>query len=140
MIIDEIKQANIEAMKSRNAPKRAIYSIVIGKYNNLEIENKAKGKETTDVDTIAIIQKTLKELDDELAGHVLLGRQAKVIEIESQKQAIKVYLPKQLTEAEIRGIINTLEDKSMPNVMKHFRTNYAGQVDMSLVSKIARGA
>ena len=42
------------------------------------------------------------------------------------------------SEDEIRAIINTLEDKSIPSVMKHFKANYQGQVDNSLVSKIAR--
>ena len=41
-------------------------------------------------------------------------------------------------DEEIRKIINSLEDKSVPNVMKHFKTNYAGQVDMSLVNSVLR--
>ena len=43
-----------------------------------------------------------------------------------------------LSEDEIRKIIASLEDKSMPSVMKHFKINYDGKVDMALVSKIAR--
>ena len=39
---------------------------------------------------------------------------------------------------EIREEINKLEDKSIPSVMKHFKTNFAGKVDMSLVNRIAR--
>ena len=44
-----------------------------------------------------------------------------------------------LSEDEIKDIIASMEDKSMPSVMKHFKANYAGKVDMSLVNKIARG-
>lgn len=138
MLIDQIKKDSMQAMKERDQVKRGIYSIVIGKYSNLDIENRAKGKETNDADTLAIIQKTLKELDDEKAGHESLGRAEKVAEIEKQKETISVYLPKQLSESEIREIISRLEDKSMPSIMKHFKTNYAGQVDMSLVSRVAR--
>lgn len=139
MLIDQIKKDNIQAMKDRDQVKRGVYSVIIGKYNNLAIENTAKGKETTDSDMLAIIQKTLKELDDEKAGHESLGRAEKVAEIEKQKETISVYLPQQLSEWEIKEIIGGLEDKSLPNVMKYFKTNYAGQVDMSLVSKVARG-
>ena len=46
--------------------------------------------------------------------------------------------PIPLTEEEIRKEISTLDDKSLPNVMKHFKTNFQGKVDMGLVSKIAR--
>ena len=43
-----------------------------------------------------------------------------------------------LTEEEIRKIILSLDDKSIPAVMKHFKEHYAGQCDMSRVSLIAR--
>ena len=44
-----------------------------------------------------------------------------------------------LREEEIKHIIASMEDKSIPSVMKHFKANYAGKVDMSVVNKIARG-
>ena len=44
-----------------------------------------------------------------------------------------------MSEDEIKAEINKLEDKSIPSVMKHFKANFAGKVDMSLVNKIARG-
>ena len=43
-----------------------------------------------------------------------------------------------LSEEEIKKEIASLEDKSLPAVMKHFKTNFAGKVEMGLVSKIAR--
>ena len=43
-----------------------------------------------------------------------------------------------LSEQEIRDIVAKLEDKSMPSIMKHFKANYAGKVDMGLVNKVAR--
>ena len=139
MLIDEIKKANIQAMKDRDQSKRSAYSVLITKYNNLAIELKAKGQEISDKDLLGLIQKTLKELDDERAGYKQVGNQTKVLDIARQIAAIASYLPKQLTEDEIKAIIDKLEDKSVPSVMKHFKSNYAGQVDMSLVSKIARG-
>ena len=44
-----------------------------------------------------------------------------------------------LSEEKIREIIAELEDKSIPSIMKHFKANYAGKVDMGLVNRIARG-
>ena len=57
----------------------------------------------------------------------------------AQKEAVVAFLPKLLSEEEIKAIIAGLEDRSLPAVMKHFKANYAGKVDMSLVSKLARG-
>ena len=44
-----------------------------------------------------------------------------------------------IAREEIIEEINKLDDKSMPSVMKHFKANFAGKVDMSLVSQIVRG-
>lgn len=138
MLIDEIKKANIQAMKDKDADARSVYSVVINKYNNLTIELKAKGKEPTDADMVSVIQKTVKELEEELAGWVKANRVDKIAAVDYQEKLINKYLPKQLSEEKIKTIINSLEDKSIPNVMKHFKTNYAGQVDMGVVNKIAR--
>lgn len=140
MLIDEIKKANIQAMKDRDSDARAILSIVINKYTTANIEAKAAGKELTDTDMLAVIQKTVKELNDEGDGYLKTGNTEKYDAITYQKRVINAYLPKQLTEAEIKAEIDKLEDKSIPSIMKHFKVNFAGQVDMSVVSRIARGA
>lgn len=138
MLIDEIKKANVEAMKARDNTAKGIYSIIMNKYMLLSIEKKQKGEEATDVDLITIISKTLKELTEEKESYSKVNNLEKVNAIAHQEELISKYLPKMLTEEEIRKEISTLDDKSLPNVMKHFKTNFQGKVDMGLVSKIAR--
>ena len=138
MLRDELSKANIEALKARDQVARAIYSVLIAKYKAFAIELKAQGKEATDADLVKIITKTIKELDEEKESYEKAGRSEEVKNILTQKSLIEKYLPKLMSEEEIRKIIASLEDKSMPSVMKHFKMNYDGKVDMSLVSKIAR--
>lgn len=138
MLINELEKANIEALKNKDKTARAVLSVVINKYRVNAIELKAQGKEATDTDLIRVINKVVKELDEEKVGYEKLGRSEDVKNIEEQKAVIEKYLPKLMSEDEIRKVIASLEDKSMPSVMKHFKTNYDGKVDMSLVSKIAR--
>ena len=138
MLIDEIKKANVEAMKARDNTAKGIYSIIMNKYMLLSIEKKQKGEEATDVDLITIISKTLKELTEEKESYLKVNNLEKVNAIAYQEELISKYLPKMLTEEEIRKEISTLDDKSLPNIMKHFKTNFQGKVDMGLVSKIAR--
>ena len=138
MLIDEIKKANVEAMKARDNTAKGIYSIIMNKYMLLSIEKKQKGEEATDVDLITIISKTLKELTEEKESYLKVNNLEKVNAIAHQEELISKYLPKMLTEEEIRKEISTLDDKSLPNVMKHFKTNFQGKVDMGLVSKMAR--
>ena len=138
MLIDELKAANIQAMKDKDATSRAVLSIVLTKYKLQEVELRSNGKEIGDKELLAIIQKTLKELSDEKEGYVKVGNSERADNITKQEEVLNGYLPKQLSEQEIKGIIMSLEDRSVPNVMKHFKMNYAGQVDMSLVNTVLR--
>ncbi|CDC41162.1 putative uncharacterized protein [Firmicutes bacterium CAG:449] len=138
MLIDDIKKASVEAMKARDSIAKGIYSIIVNKYMLLNIEKKEKGEQATDNDMISIISKTLKELADEKESYLKVNNQEKVNAIAHQEELISKYLPKMLSEDEIRKEINSLEDKSIPSIMKHFKANFQGKVDMSLVNKIAK--
>ena len=139
MIIDEIKKDNVQAMKDKNALARAIYGVVMNKVLLAQIEFKKDGKELADSDVVQILQKTIKELTEERENYLKAGNQAEADNIEQQKKIIEKYLPAMLSEEEIKAEIEKLEDKSIPSVMKYFKANFAGKVDMSLVNKIARG-
>ena len=138
MLIEQLQKANIAAMKEHDNNKRAVLSVVISSYKALSIDLRASNKEITDNDLIRIIQKTIKELDDEKSCNLSAGRIERAEEIEIQKQTISQFLPKMLSNDEIKQIISSLEDKSIPAVMKYFKANYDGQDDMGLVNKIAR--
>ncbi len=139
MLIDEIKKDNVQAMKDKNTLARAIYGVVMNKVLLASIEAKKDGKELSDVEVVQILQKTIKELTEEKENYIKAGNNVEAENIEKQKEILTKYLPQMLSEEEVRNIIAGLEDKSIPSVMKHFKANYAGKVDMSLVNKIARG-
>ena len=138
MLIDEIKKDNVQAMKDKNALARAIYGVVMNKVLLANIEAKKDGKELADSDVVQILQKTIKELTEEKENYVKAGNMSEAENIEKQKEILTKYLPQMLSEEEIKAIIDAMEDKSIPSVMKHFKANYAGKVDMSLVNRVAR--
>lgn len=139
MIIDEIKKDNVQAMKDKNALARAIYGVVMNKVLLASIEAKKDGKEVSDADVVQILQKTIKELSEEKENYVKAGNMVEAENIEKQKAIVSKYLPQMMSEEEIKAEIEKLEDKSIPSIMKHFKANFAGKVDMGLVNKIARG-
>ena len=138
MIIDEIKKDNIQAMKDKNALARAIYGVVMNKVLLASIEAKKDGKELADSDVVQILQKTIKELNEEKENYIKAGNQIEASNIETQRTLIEKYLPQMMSEDEIKAEIAKLEDKSIPSVMKHFKANFAGKVDMGLVNRVAR--
>ena len=138
MLIDEIKKANVQSIKSKDSTARAVYSVVINKYMLFEIKNREVNKEITDADIVSILQKTIKELTEEAENYDKVGNSEQKNVILKQKSILEQYLPKMLTEKEITEIISNLEDKTIPFVMKYFKANYDGKVDMGLVNKVAR--
>ncbi len=138
MIIDEINKDNVQAMKDHDALARAIFGVVKNKILLASIEAKKDGKELQDSDVVQILQKTIKELTEEKENYIRAKNMVEAENIEKQKAMISKYLPKMLSEDEIRSIIAGMEDKSIPSVMKKFKSEYAGKVDMALVNKIAR--
>ena len=137
MLIDELKKAQMEALKTKDTLKRSVLQIVTGKVKLAEIEKRTKNESLTDDDVLLVINKVIKELDEEILAFKNANRIEKVEELTLQKQILEAYLPAKLTEEEIKEIINSLEDKSMPNIMKHFKLNYLGKCDMKLVNKLA---
>ncbi len=139
MLIDQIKKDNVQAMKDHDSVARAIFGVVMNKVLLNSIELKKDGKEQSDNDVIQIIQKTIKELTEEKESYLKVKNETEAGNIEKQINIISKYLPKMMSKDEIKEVIDLLEDKSIPFVMKYFKANYAGKVDMSLVNKIARG-
>lgn len=140
MNIDDFKKVKIEAMKAKDKDAVTALNAVINKLMLASIEKKAVGEVLQDEDVTKILQKTVNELLEEKEAFVKAGRQETVESLERQIETVKKYLPKLLSEDEIRAIIATLDDKSVPSVMKHFKANYAGKVDMKLVNETLRKA
>ena len=138
MILDEIKKANMTALKEKNQTARAIYSVVMTKAMLETVKKREKGEELTDADMTQILQKTIKELTDEANSYKTAGKTEQAEEVEKQKEIIEKYLPKMLSEQEIYDIISKQDDKSIPAIMKFFKANYAGKVDMSKVSAVLK--
>lgn len=138
MLIDNIKKEKLVAFKNKDNNKRAVLEIVINKYMIAGYEAKVSGKELSDADLIKIISKTLKELEEEKASYEKANRIDTVNDINAQIEVLSAYLPKLMSEEEIKNVILSLEDKSVPAVMKHFKTNYNGKCDMALVNKVLK--
>ncbi len=139
MLVDEIKKANVQAMKDKDAVARGIYSVILNKIMLETIKKREKGEELVDGDVSNILQKTIKELEDEKQNYAKVNNTEEVERISAQIEIASKYLPKMLTKEEIAGIINALEDKSIPAVMKHFKMNYNGKCDMRVVQEVLKG-
>ena len=145
MIIDEIKKDNLQAMKDKNALARAIYGVVTNKVMLLNIELKKDGKELVDADVVQILQKTIKELTEEKENYIKAGNTAEAENVEAQKELLVKYLPKMLSEDEIKSVVASIiastgaqSVKDMGKVMSSLKTEYAGKMDFGKASGIIK--
>ena len=136
MTIDDFKKAKIEAMKNHDKDTVTGLNTLINKLMLFNIEKRAKGEEMSEADYVQILKKTQEELVEEKEAFEKAGREDTVRSLENQIAAIEKYLPKMMSEEEIRAVIAALPDKSVPAVMKHFKTEYAGKCDMAEVNKV----
>lgn len=138
MINDELKKANVQAMKDKDTVARTIYSVVLNKTMLENIKKREKGEELTDADVIQILQKTIKELTEEKENFNKVGNVEQTEILTRQIEIIKSYLPQMMSTDEIKEIILGLEDKTVPFVMKYFKANYAGKCEMRTVQEVLK--
>lgn len=138
MIYQQLKEANVAALKNHDANARAILSVLLNKIKLVEIEKRTANADLTDADVVAVLQKTLKELDEERQAFERAGRTENVQALNAQIAFVSAYLPKMMTDEEIKAEILALSDKSVPSVMKHFKANFAGKCDMRRVQEVLK--
>lgn len=134
-LLEQIKSDSLEARKL----KSPLASALITLYSEAAMVGKNNGsRDSTDAEVQAVVKKFLKGVDENLR---IPDRDVAYYEkLQYEKLQYESYLPKQLTEAEIRAKIAEsgieLTQRNTGQVMKLL----AGQADGKLVSEIMKGA
>ena len=109
----------------------------------IALAEKESGKELTKDEELKYVQRELKQTKEALAETP--ANRTDIIAENNQKIAlIEEYLPKQMSEAEIKSAIEaimsekglTAEKKSQGPIMKEVMAKYAGQTDGKTVNKV----
>jgi uncharacterized protein YqeY len=119
-----ISEAIKVAMKAKETGKLSILRVVKGEIERAE--QSPNGKiELADSDVIKIIKKMVDNIK-ETTNNV------------AELEVLEVYVPKQLSETEIKNILSLLSVKNVGEIMKYFKTNYDGLYDRKVVSSLAK--
>ena len=140
MNIDFFKKEKVAKMKEKDKDAVSALNVVINKIMLSSIEKRAKGEELSEGDILSILQKTEKELIEEKSGYEKAGASYadNVKSLENQIATVKSYLPQMMSKEEIKTVILSLDDKSVPSVMRHFKANYNGKCDMKEVNEVLK--
>ncbi len=138
MLYQQLKEANINALKTHNTVQRSVLSVVLNKIKLAEIDKRTQNAELTDADVVAVLQKSIKELTEEKEAFQKAGRAENVATLSEQMEFLNGFLPQMMSAEEIKAEILSLTDKSVPSVMKHFKANFAGKCDMREVQAVLK--
>lgn len=137
-ILDDIKTA----MKAGDKPRLATLRLMSAAIKQIEVDER---KELDDAETIAVLDKMLKQRRESIAQYEKANRDDLIAVEQSESDLIKEYMPAALSEAEIASVIDDAVAKSgassikdMGKVMGIVKPALAGKADMSAVSQIIK--
>lgn len=123
-MIEQIKKDMVKAMKEKDAVTRDILRVLTGELQRNFI--------TEDADVIRIIKKMIANLKENDGD-------------EEEISILEDYLPKQLTETEMRHLVKEVINREdigsingMGLIMAHFKNKYAGLYDGRILSIIVK--
>lgn len=128
-LIEKIKQDQLTARKNRE--DASLLTTLIGE---AEMIGKNAGNRTpTDEEVVALIKKFINN-NVVVINATKNSAQAHYAHIENK--FLETYLPQQLTEDQMRGIIVSAGLNTKKDVMTYFKANYAGQYDGKILSSL----
>lgn len=126
-IIEQIKKDQLAARIMRDQLRASLLTTLIGEADTLA---KNKGVDLLpDADTIALIQKFVKNADIVIAH--ASNDEAKLVAT-TERDMLQAYLPKMLTDDELYDVVcymKRLENCLLKDVMSHLKEKYAGRYD-----------
>jgi len=160
MISEEIKKDLISALKEKNESKVSTLRMLSSSIFNKEMDKRVKiiekepnltedqlkeKQKLTDEEVIEVVSGEVKKRRDSIAQFAQGGRQDLIDKEQAELDMLKKYMPKELTEDEIRAIVKDVVSKTGASgmkdigiVMKDVSPQTKGKADGNLVAKIVR--
>ena len=148
MIRDDIKSAQIAAMKAGDKEARAAIGLIQAAVKNRDIEARTgKAPEDDDALVVEVLQKMVKQRRESVAMFRQGGREELAAAEEAEVAVIERFLPAQMSEDDTRAAIEGIKAelgasgmKDMGRVMAELKARHAASLDMSKASGLVKAA
>ena len=148
MIRDEIKAAQIAAMKSGDKERLAAVRLILSKIKDRDIELRtAKQVPEDDAIVTEVLQKMVKQRRESIAMYEQGGRAELAAKEQAEVDVIEGFLPAQMSEAETTAAIEAIKAevgaesvKDMGRVMALLKERHGTQLDMRKASGLVKAA
>ena len=138
-LADDLKSA----MKEKNVIRKNVVQMVRAAVLQFEKDNKVT---LEDDGVLEVIAKQLKQRKDSLPDYEKSGRDDLIAGLKAEMDVLMEYLPKQLTEDELKAVIQeTIAEvgassmKDMGKVMAAVKAKTVGRADGRMINEIAKG-
>jgi uncharacterized protein len=143
---DDINNALKEAMKAKNERAVSTLRMVNSSLKNADIEARGTGKPPLgDAEVLGLLQKMIKQRQESVEMYKKGGRDDLVQQEQEEIAIISGYLPKQMSEDEMKAAIEAAVAetgaagmKDMGKVIGVLRGKYAGQMDFGKASALVK--
>lgn len=132
----------IDAMKSNNKQILNCARLLKNDVRNEEINTR---KALSEQDILKILKRQLKQRQETLEVAQKQGREELIKEAQFEIQFIEQFLPEQVTEEEIKGVVescitelNITSIKDLGKVMQEVMKKFQGRADGKIVNQITR--
>jgi uncharacterized protein len=148
MLRDDINNALKDAMKAKSERRVSTLRLVNSALKNADIEARGHGKGPLGDDAVlGLLQKMIKQRQESVELYEKGGR-AELAQQEREEIAIiAAYLPKQMSEDEVRAAIaQTVQEvgaaglKDMGKVVGALKAKHAGKMDFAKASALVKAA
>ncbi len=148
MLRDDINNALKEAMKSKNERAVSTLRLVNSTLKNADIEARGAGKPALgDAEVLAVLQKMIKQRQESKELYEKGGRPELAQQEGEEIAIITAYLPKQMSDDEIKAAIAAAVTetgaagmKDMGKVIASLKAKYTGQMDFGKASGLVKAA
>ena len=130
------------AMRAKETKRLGTIRMLTAAMKQKEVDERI---ELDDQQIIAIVEKMIKQRKDSIAQFIEGNRQDLAENEQAEINVLSVYMPAQLTEAEIAAAVaeatkGATGPKDMGKVMGLLKAKLAGRADKSIVSKLVKQA
>ena len=148
MIRDDIKAAQIAAMKAGEKDRLAAVRLILAKLKDRDIELRTQSAPADDdAVVVEVLQKMAKQRRESITLYEQGGRQELADQEKSELAVIDSFLPAQMSEADTNAAIEAIKAelgassvKDMGRVMAMLKERHGPQLDMSKASALVKAA
>ena len=148
MLRDDLKQAQITAMKAGDKERLAAVRLILAKVKDRDIEARTgKAPDDDDALVVEVLQKMAKQRRESIEMFVSGGRNELAAVERSELVVIEEFLPAQMSDEDTSAAIAAIKAelgadsiKDMGKVMAELKTRHGSELDMSKASALVKAS